>query len=788
MAGASALALGLTAPPPTGAHGAGPPSGVADPYEALRRRWLTLQLGEGFDPATEPYATRLAETAALARRHRATLRPAAGSLWPDLPFDPPAGITQSCLRLNVMAQAYAQPGTGATGDPELATAAAEGLAHVHDRVYNPSTTRYGNWWEWQIGTPRLLLDTVAILYEHLAQERRTAYLAAVDHFVPDEALGSYSGTSTGANRVDLCRVVALRGVLGRSAARLALARDALSPVFPLVTRGDGLYADGSFVQHTRVAYTGTYGQVLLDGLARLFTLLAGSDWAVTDPRRQIVLDSVEKAYAPLLHDGLMMDTVNGRAISRGLLTADEGRVPRGDHFHGHAVLASVALLADAASEAERERWYGMVKGWIARDTVRPVLADPQFSVAELARLRAVADGPWPAAPERTGHTLFAAMDRAVHRRPGWVAALAMASDRIAHYENGNGENPRGWHTGAGMLLWWVPGTGDQYTDAYWPTADWYRLPGTTVSAKRLADNEGGPWGEPVPAARWVGGTTDGEYAAVGQHLKGLGSTLEARKSWFCAADAIVCLTAGVSARDGTPVETIVDDRNLGAAGTAALTVDGVTAPGGGADWSGAYRRAHWAHLAGHGGYVFPGGARLRARREARTGSWRDINAGGSPEPLTRRHLTLWHDHGTDPVAGSLAYLLMPGAGRAALARRAADRRWLSLLVNTVRQQAVAIDSLGLTAVNFWEPGTVARLTASAPASVLLRRGPGPTAALRVSEPPRSGAPLEIGWDHPVRRVTAVGPGVEVLATRPRLRLRIDPGTAGATRSAQLEPA
>ncbi|CAM5458037.1 hypothetical protein STANM309S_05791 [Streptomyces tanashiensis] len=77
------------------------------------------------------------------------------------------------------------------------------------------------------------------------------------------------GTSTGANRVDLCRSVALRGVLGANPAKIALARDALSPVFPYVAQGDGLYADGSFVQHTWVAYSGTYGQVMLDGLGRL---------------------------------------------------------------------------------------------------------------------------------------------------------------------------------------------------------------------------------------------------------------------------------------------------------------------------------------------------------------------------------------------------------------------------------------------------------------------------------------------------------------------------------------
>ncbi|GGP49509.1 lyase [Streptomyces abikoensis] len=782
---ASALgALGLGAALP-GAALAGPEGDFAGP----RRRWRELTLGAGFDPAAEPYAGVLRRTGEQARAHRASMRPAAGSLWPDAPFDPPAGITRSYARLFTMAQAHAQPGTGLTGDAGLAADVLAGLDHLHERVYHPGTVRYGNWWEWQIGSPRLLLDTAALLHDAVGPDRRARLLAAVDHFVPDSAIGPYTGTSTGANRVDLCRVVALRGVLGEDAAKVALARDALSPVFPHVLKGDGLYVDGSFIQHTWVAYTGTYGCVLLDGLGRLFALLRGSRWEVTDPNRRIIHDSVEHAFAPLIHDGLVMDCVSGRAISRGVRAAEPDGPVQSDHQRGHALIAAIALLAAGASPAERERWHGMVKGWIARDTTSPVLTDPQFDVADLARLAAIAAGPAPAAPEPVGHRLFAAMDRAVHRRPGWTAAIAMASDRVTHYENGNGENPRGWHTGAGMLTWWGAGhtggqgTGGQYTDAFWPTVDPYRLPGTTVSAVPLADNQGGGWGAPKPAARWVGGVTDGEYAAVGQHLKGLGSTLEARKSWFCAGDAVICLDAGITARDGTGVETVVDNRNLGATGTPALTVDGEPQPGHDG-WSESFDRVRWVHLAGHGGYVFPGGAPLTALREARTGAWRDINADGSPTPLTRRYLTLLRPHGIDPEGACHVHLLMPGAGPRALADRAADPGWLSVLANTGDVQAVHVPSLGLTAANFWAPGTAGPLTTDTPASVLLRHD-GSTATLHIAGPLRTGDPIDLIWHYPVRNVTSRDPAVEVLETGSLVRLRIRPGTACAPHGCRL---
>ncbi|GGS96106.1 lyase [Streptomyces cinerochromogenes] len=755
------LAAALAAAPAPGARAAG------DPYDTLRRRWNGITLGTGYDPGVEPYASRLAQLGRQAREFQAAMAPAANSLWPGHPFDPPSGITFSYGRLWTMAQAYAQGGTGGTGDPGLLADVLRGLDHLSATVYNPATTRYGNWWEWQIGSPRLLTDITAVLYEQLGPERIAAACAAVDHFVPDAVLTDYSGTSTGANRVDLCRSVALRGILGRNPQKISLARDALSPVFPYVVQGDGLYADGSFVQHTWVAYSGTYGQVLLDGLGRLFALLAGSEWEVVDPARHNVLDSVERAYAPLIHDGLVMDCVNGRAVSRGYLRSDDQHVLRSDHYHGQALIAAIALLADGASTAERERWYGRIKGWIERDTVVPVLTSRQFGIADLARLHAVAASPVPSAPEPLGHRLFPAMDRAVHRTPRFTAALAMASDRIAHYECGNGENPRGWHTGSGMLSWWPRGRGDQYTDWYWPTVDWYRLPGTTVSTRRLADRAGGEWGAPRPDVRWVGGATDGTYAAVGQHLKGLGSTLEARKSWFFLADAVVCLGAGISCSDGVPVETVVDNRNLGEEGGQAFV-----------------RAARWAHLEGHGGWVLPCGGELHTLREDRTGAWSDINTTSTDERRTRRWQTLWLDHGTDPVAARYTYALLPGATRAGTALRAADRNWLSVLANGTDAQAVAVPGLGLRAYTFWRAGTVGDLTVSAGASVLVVRR-GRTATLHVSEPPRTGAPLELVWDHPVRAVVRADDSVEVRSADRRLRLLVTPGMACSTHECEV---
>ncbi|MDI3417511.1 polysaccharide lyase 8 family protein [Streptomyces luteolus] len=788
--GAAALALGLTS-------GSAQAQRIADEDEfaTLRARWRTLLLGEGFSPTAEPFRSKLATLGTTARRHLDAMAPKPGSVWPDAVYADPepdkdqesygysGKIQASAARLRTMAEAYCQPGTGLTGDAAAKEKIITAYAHLIADVYHENQAPYGNWYSWEIGAPQALLDVAVLMHEHLDAAQIAATVRAVDHFVPDSKVAEYTGTSTGANRIDLCRVLALRGILDGTAAKVALARDAMSPTFPYVTKGDGLYADGSLIQHTNVPYTGSYGAVLIDGTGRLLALLDGSSWQVTDPKRQLFLDAVEAAYAPCLHDGLMMDGVSGRAISRGLTAGDPLGVQQDDHLRGHAVIGSVLVLAQGASAAEAARWKALAKGWFTRDRYADVRSGRTLGVAALSRANALLDdAAVKPAPEPLGHRLFPSMDRAVHRTSAFTASLSMASKRITYYENGNGENVRGWHTGSGMLYWWAgDANGGQYSDGYWPTVDPYRLPGTTASLKKLADGEGGTWGAATPDTTWVGGASDGTYATVAQHLLGLSSTLTARKSWFFLDDAIVCLGAGITATDGSGVQTVIDNRNLGPDGAARLLVDGrVRETNGTVD-------ARWAHLDGHAGYVFPGGTRLGTLREARTGTWKDINGGGSTDPVTRRYVTLTADHGTDPDDASYAYVVLPGASRPRTAARAADRDWLVQLANSARAQGIRVPSLGFTGVTFWEPETVGKVTADAPVCVQIVERRDGTAVLTVSDPRRAVRGLRLTWKHPVRTVLSKPSTLTSARTGPSLSLTFGDlsGTAGGSQRVVL---
>ena len=113
------------------------------------------------------------------------------------------------------------------------------------------------------------------------------------------------------------------------------------------------------------------------------------------------------------------------------------------------------------------------------------------------------------------HFQFYNQDRVVHRRPGWTFAIAMSSKRMARYEWGNGENLRGWYVGDGMTYLYNDDQ-SQFNDAYWPTVDAQRMPGTTVSTQpRQPGGSGSGTGSGNSGTGTGTGNGNGGLAGVG---------------------------------------------------------------------------------------------------------------------------------------------------------------------------------------------------------------------------------------------------------------------------------
>lgn len=718
----------------------------ADDFATIRSQWSALLTGGAVDTSDPAFAAAFAGLNANAASALATLNtaPGAAQLFTDLPIGTVSANVTSCFyRLEALALAYVTPGTKYTGDASVVQAVTSGLDFMVAGPYATGTKTYNNWWDWQVGSAQTLVDTATLVYDHLSAAQIASYCASLDRFLPDPTYQistsnpSVHYTTTGANRLDMCRAVLIRGAIADDAAMVTKAVQDISDTLPLVSSGnDGLYADGSWIQHGNVAYSGTYGQIWFADVAKLLNILSGTAFQISDPNVANVFFAATNAFMPVVYNGLMTDAVRGRAVTRPTET---------DADDGWATAYGQLLLAPAAPAAVAATVRATVKGWLQRSPL-PVSANGSIPQVALAQ-QLLSDSSVPAAPEPVGHRLYGAMDRAYHRRPGWAAVLSMASEYVAWYESGS-ENVHGWHTGDGMMYVYLDSDNRQFNDAFWPTVDPYRLPGTTASLIPLKNAQLGSYN---PGNLFAGGATDGEFAVIGQDLQAIGSTLTAKKAWFCLDDAVVCLGAGISCTDGHEVDTVIENRNLHASGTNALTVNGQRQPAA-QGWTQTFSNARWACLDGVAGYIFPRGQSVTARREQRTGAWGDVEGGADPTKITRNYLTLYVDHGTAPSDAGYVYILLPGAAPDAVAERAADQGYANVLVNTAAQQGIAVPSQGVTAANFYAPGKAGPVTASAPCSVLVREHAGGTATIAVSDPTLTATSLTVTWQRPVKKV------------------------------------
>ncbi|MEK4005270.1 polysaccharide lyase family 8 super-sandwich domain-containing protein [Paenibacillus sp. FSL H3-0333] len=751
----------------SGLGGVAERAGAADEFDGMREnRKVMLTGGATLNTADADIAAALTGLANEADGYWQTMNtsPSRTYLWSDNPgIGNSIHIRVTYERLKTMALAYATTGTALHENSQLGSDIVAALDYMYTTRYHeavtPTASGTSNWWDWQIGIPMQLNDTAVLMYDILSPAQIANYMTAVERFSP-------AVTLTGANRAWKAIVVGERGILVKDGAKIAAARDGLSSIFNYTLSGDGFYRDGSFIQHNNIPYTGGYGIDLLLAVSDLMVTLHGSYWQVTDPKESNVWEWVYNSYQPVMYKGAIMDMVRGREISRNYSQ---------DHEAGHRVMQGILLLSKIAPPAQSADFKRMLKGWIISDTFKSFYADA--SVPAIAQAKTITGDPLiePAA-ELIGYKQFSAMDRAVQHRPGYSFGLAMYSSRIGSYEAINSENAKAWYTSAGMTSLYNSDLG-QFSDDYWPTVDNYRLPGTTVLSQTSSSSH-------TSTRQWTGGTDiQNLYGSSGMDLQYAGHMLEAKKSWFMFDDEVVALGAGIISTDNIAVETIVENRKLNTAGSNTLTVNGEVKPSTLA-WSDTMDEVEWAHLSGSAagadtGYYFPQTVSLAAKREARTGNWKQINPRPvTPStPITRNYMTLWLDHGVNPSNGEYQYVLLPGKSAAQVGAYAAAPD-IEVLANSSSVQAVKESKLGIIGANFWEDGgSSADLITVNKKSAVMTREAGDTLELSVSDPTQTGTGvIEVELDRSASGYTADS-GITVTQLSPTIRLTVNVSAA-----------
>ena len=286
-----------------------------------------------------------------------------------------ADLTTGYRRISTMAQGWAMTGSSLYHNSSLATDILSALDWMYAHRYNETKSKYNNWWDWKIGAPMALNQTMVLIYQELSGTRITNYCKAIDHFCPEV-------TATGANRVWMAEVVGVRGAIGRNADKVAAARDGLSDVsgggaqsvFAYVTSGDGFYRDGSFIQHNRHPYTAGYGISLFRDVARMMDWLAPTAYKVTDPQRMNVVQWCYDSFEPLIYYGALPDFVRGRNISRDTSGFEAG----------HGAINTILRVARTAPPGDAARLKSMVKYWAQADTTAPLPSYVDMDLMDVA--------------------------------------------------------------------------------------------------------------------------------------------------------------------------------------------------------------------------------------------------------------------------------------------------------------------------------------------------------------------------------------------------------------------
>ena len=204
-----------------------------DEFDHMREYWEKSILGTPYDENDEKVQEILEQVVEDATIYWETMNKEANReyLWEEFRETdkevPPtkaksAHVRSMYLNLKEMAKAYKLPGSSLYGNQELLKDIIQALNFLYQKHYYAGKAPYNNWWHWEIGIPVALNDIVVLLYDELSPIQIKNYMDAIEYFQPDPTKSGVNavGTSSpnlreavGVNRVDVSKVVAVRGVI-----------------------------------------------------------------------------------------------------------------------------------------------------------------------------------------------------------------------------------------------------------------------------------------------------------------------------------------------------------------------------------------------------------------------------------------------------------------------------------------------------------------------------------------------------------------------------------------------
>lgn len=661
-------------------------------YKAMRSKWKEGLLGSQEyqnDPDIRRYGQKIASESEEVWKNL-NQEPNRTYLWRKKASDTrSADYTTQFINIKKLTLGYYNPSSQIFKNETVFMEIIRAIEFMIDQKKYNGTYWTGNWWDWQIGSAQALTDTLILLRDDLSKrdtDKLVKFVRPLKLYAKNPKVQWPNYPATGANLTDISLIVLGTAILLEEDDRVTMVQQSVPLVLKKVTKGDGLYQDGSLIQHGYFPYNGSYGNVLLKGFGKIQTILKDTDWEITDKNITNLYTVIDKGYLQLMVDGKMLSMVSGRSISRA-----PGTNPFTSEFEsGKETIANLTLLAKLAPENLKSKIYSAVKTWLNKSHYYYNYFENPRDFEALIDLKKIINDDSIPLEETDSMNVYPSMDRVLQKNSNYAIGISMYSNRIGNYEFGNTENKKGWHTADGMVYLY---NGDlaQFDEGYWATVDPYRLPGTTVDTRVLTD--GAFTGRKSPQS-WVGGASDGSVAAIGMFLDKTneGMNLTAKKTWFLLDGKLINLGSGITGETKNSIETIVENRMIDSKKVTVVKKS--------------MKDNFWVNLttpitANNLGYIFPNAMKkVDVVLETRSGKYADVNEYFiNDKQYTKDFVKIIKNHGKVVQNETYEYLTLVGKTNEEMSAISTDKGY-RVLANTSTLQAVTTDRYLMA--NVWQ--------------------------------------------------------------------------------------
>lgn len=541
-----------------------------------------------------------------------------------------------------------------------------------------------------------LLNTLIILDENnkLSGKKIKNYAEILDIKVPLPI-----GDAVNENR-SLYIMIGTAALMGNSDRIKELSERYVVNFFNLVTSGQGLYADGSYIAADSVASSGSQGIIAFNALTSLVYALNGTKADIPDDVKAVdfLYNWAINSVIPSMYNGSSI------AVTTGSYVAESDEM-------GALGVSTVLVLTELLDNTRASELKSIVRAYATSGNTSFI---PYLTGYGIRAYQDIENNNKLTSKTVSGAHPFASMDKLVIAGPRYSAALSLSSIRSAKYETRpvnldiNKEilgavNGSGWFEGDGMLLLSNPYY--QLSNVYWQYVNYGRLPGTTIDNRnRISDNGGGFTGMTSYAGFAVNGDFSVAANIVCNNNNEYLSDLTAKKSWFVFDDEVVCLGAGISnsSINNKPnlekpqtIETIIENIFYGENNSIILSADDPQNPDNSLtpNSSSSLLTNNALFFSKYGGIYVP------THKNDALNARLNKTSGGN-------FIELWFDHGVTPKNATYEYAILPGASISEFFEYT-EAVGYNVISNNDALQAVVDVSSGASGFTFWKATTVA---------------------------------------------------------------------------------